>query len=72
MMTPELQAKLNLPLPESATEEEKDEALRLLQSAIARLRINRTDVAGLNDLQSFAAGCHVRARIQTLSKRTSL
>jgi len=67
MMTPELQAKLNLPLPDTATDDERNEALRLLQSAIERLRIDRDDTGGLNDLQSYAAGCHIRHRIKSLS-----
>ena len=68
MINPALQRKLNLPLPETATEDERTEGLRLLRLAVARLKVDRADVAGLNELQSFAAGCHVRARIKALAK----
>ncbi len=68
MMDAALQAKLNLPLPKTASDDERNEALRLLRRAIERLRIDRDDTSGLTALQSYAAGCHIRARIKALAK----
>lgn len=55
-----LQRKLRLPLPDACDEAERDEAARLLHSAIERLRHDRSDTGGLDAVRDFAAGCHER------------
>lgn len=55
-----LQWKLNLPLPEDRTEDELDTAVEMLRSAIDRLRADRTDTGGLDELREFANECHAR------------
>ena len=49
-----------LPLPEDASDEERSEALRLMVAAQSRLRIDRADTAGANELREFALSLHTK------------
>jgi len=54
----DLQKKLCLPLPDAATTDERQEALRLMGAAQSRLRIDISDTAGLDELKNYARGLH--------------
>jgi hypothetical protein len=56
----DLQKKLCLPLPDAATTDERQEALRLMQSAVARTRIDIGDTAGLDAVRDYALGLHAK------------
>jgi hypothetical protein len=56
----DLQKKLCLPLPDAATTDERQEALRMMQSAVARTRIDIGDTAGLDELRDYASGLHAK------------
>jgi len=56
----DLQKKLCLPLPDAATIDERQEALRLMQSAVARTRIDTSDTAGLDALKDYALSLHTK------------
>ena len=53
-----LQKKLALPLPEDATDEERADCLRLIQAAQERLRTDRADTGGLNEVRRYTLSLH--------------
>ncbi len=62
-MTRELQRRMNLPLPDEATQAERAECLALLQVAQERLRASQNrDISGVNSVASFAAEIHRKYR----------
>ena len=53
-----LQTELHMPLPADATPEEHAHALSLLAAAQERVRNDRTDTGGLDDVRAFADSLH--------------
>ena len=56
----DLQKKLYLPLPDRASAEERQKALRLMQAAQSRIRIDISDTAGLDALKDYALSLHTK------------
>ena len=57
-MLESLQKKLHLPLPPERTDAEFDEAVRLLDVAVGRLKIDQGDTAGLDNLEAYTRALH--------------
>jgi hypothetical protein len=53
-----LQRELHCPLPADATPEEHAHAVALLAAAQERLRNDRTDTGGLDDVRQYADSLH--------------
>ena len=53
-----LQKKLALPLPTESTSEERSHALKLFKAGRDRIRINRADTGGCDELRDYALGLH--------------